>query len=79
MENDLSEKRSTQLIIAIAKLLNGVPISQALCVLNETSFFLKDCHTVDADHPRFKRKINEHLDGTKRFMVGGSYASESAE
>ena len=57
--NDLSVKDVERLRITISQLLHGVPIGQALEVLDETRIWLLDTHTVDASNPRFKAKCAE--------------------
>lgn len=55
----LDEKQCTALMVKIAKLLNGAPISQAQYILNETQHLICECHAVDIENPRFKSKLDE--------------------
>jgi len=55
----LNDKQYAALMGKIATLLNGVPISQAHCLLADTNHLIDECHTVDTENPRFKAKIHE--------------------
>jgi len=55
----LTEKETTLIAIKIAKLLNNVPIGQALCILRDTKSIICDAHLVEIGTPRFKMIIDE--------------------
>lgn len=56
---DLTVEEGMVIICKIARLLNGVSISQVRYILKQTVILIEDGHTVDVNHPRFKSKINE--------------------
>jgi hypothetical protein len=44
------------LAVKIARLLNGVPLGQALAIVEqEVPLLIKDAHVVEVNNPRFKR------------------------
>ena len=47
--------------LEIIKTLEGIPIGNALHVLNETKAYLLDSHLVDTSNEHFKYQSSEHL------------------
>lgn len=55
----LTDQQRWETAFELIKCLVGVPVGEALSVLDEAKAILLDCHTVDPANPRFKAKVEE--------------------